>query len=138
MARFDERGADVEGVGFVQHRLDQAFHRVLGRAEGSQSRHAEGAARAAEDQVAAAASGVVVRVGAFAEVGEGELDDVECTPEIGLELVPDLVVVLVFARTNHAVARTVRYDVHPAPMFQALLEDGVDGRANTDVAEEGK
>ena len=62
----------------------------------------------------------------------------ERAPEVGLELVPDLVVVLVLAGADDAVAGAVGDDVHACPMFQALSEDGVDGRADADVAEEGE
>ena len=53
MARFDEGGFDVESVGFVKHAFDQAFDGVFGGAVGTQARHSEGTARAAEDEVAA-------------------------------------------------------------------------------------
>lgn len=53
MTRFDERGYDVESVGFVQHAFDQTFDGVFGGAVGTQSGHAEGTACAAENEVAA-------------------------------------------------------------------------------------
>ena len=125
--RFDERGADVESIGLVEHRLNQPFHCILGSAERAQSGHTQRAGRATEDQVSAPASAFAVGVGPFPEVGEGELDDVECAPEGRLELVPDLIVVLIFTGANDAVARAISYDVHSSPMFQTLFEDGVDG-----------
>ena len=127
VARFDEGGADVEGVGLVQHALDQSLHRVFGGAEWAQSWDTQGAGCAAEDQVSPSASAVAVGVGPFAEVWEGELDYVEGAPEIRFELVSDLIVILVFASTDDAVARAISYDVHPPPVFQALCEDVIDG-----------
>lgn len=41
-----------------------------------------------------------------AEVGEGELEDVQGAEEVCVELVAEVVVVLVFACAYHAVSRT--------------------------------
>lgn len=79
VARLDQRRFDVEHVDLVQHRLDEPFDGVLGRAVGPQPRHAERAGRRGEDEVAA------VRLGA--EVGQGELQDVEGAEDVGRELV---------------------------------------------------
>lgn len=53
VARLDQRRFDVEHVDLVQHRLDEPFDGVLGRAVGPQPRHAERAGRRGEDEVAA-------------------------------------------------------------------------------------
>lgn len=127
VAGFDECSADVEGVCLIQHRLNQPLHSVFGSTEWPQSRNSQRAARTAEYQITPSASTFTVGVGSFAEVRERELDNVECTPEIRLELISDLIIILVFASANHAIARAIGYDVHPSPMFQALCEDGVDG-----------
>ena len=123
---FDERGADVEGVGFVEHRLDQTFHSVLGSTERPQAWNPKGATRAAENQIPPSASTLAIGVGSFAEIRKRKLDYVEGAPKVGLKLVPDLIVILIFASANHTIAGAIGYDVNPAPMFQALFEDGVD------------
>jgi len=63
------------------------------------------------------------------------LQDVQRAPEVGLELVADLVVVLIFARADDAVAGAVGDDVHAAPVGERCFEDGVDGLPDADVAE---
>ena len=57
-------------------------------------------------------------------------------PEVGLELVADVKVVLIFAGADDAVAGGVRDDVDAAPVGEGGLEDGIDGLADADVAEE--
>ena len=126
VAGFDKRGADVKGVGFVEHRLNQSFHGVLGSTKWPQAWNPKGTARATEDQIPPSASALAIGVGPFAEISKGKLDYVEGAPEIGLELVSDLIVILVFASTNYTIAGAIGYDVNPAPMFQALFEDGID------------
>ena len=51
----------------------------------------------------------------------------ECAPEIGLELVPDLVIILIFAGPDDAVTGAIGNDIYSSPMFQALGKDCVDG-----------
>lgn len=114
-ARLDERRLDVEQVDLVRHGLDEALDGVLGRAVGAEPGHAEGAARRAEDEVAPRAL--------RAEVRQRRLDDVQRAHEVGLELVPDLVLVLVLARPDHAVAAAVRDDVDAAEALERLLDD---------------
>ncbi|KAL8912368.1 MAG: hypothetical protein Q9172_007513 [Xanthocarpia lactea] len=73
-----------------------------------------------------------------AEVGETGMEDIEGAQEVGLELVADVIVVLVFARADDTVAGAVGDDVDAAPVVDRLLDHVVDGRADADVAEEGK
>lgn len=101
----DQTGFDAERVDLVEHALDQAFGRVLGRAVRAQARDAERAGRRREDDVAA---GWLVVIRALrclrAEERQRELDDVQGADEVGLELGADVVVVLVFAGADDAVA----------------------------------
>lgn len=108
MPGLDERGFDVEGVDFVQHALYQSLHRIFGSAKGPQARDAESTRRAAEDKVATTLL--------LAEIGQAELQDVERAEEVGLELVADLVVVLVFGGADDAVAGAGRDDVDATPV----------------------
>lgn len=57
-------------------------------------------------------------------------------PEVGLELIPYLIFILIFTRANDAVAAAIGYYVHFAPVREGGLEHGVDGFADADVAEE--
>lgn len=59
-------------------------------------------------------------------------------PEVGLKLVSDLEVVLVFTRADDAVARGIGDNVDSGPVREGGLEDSVDGVADADVAEEGE
>lgn len=113
VARLDQRGLDIEDVDLVQHALDQALDGVLGRAIGPQAGHAERARGGREDQVAA--------VGLGAEVREGELQDVEGAEHVGRELVAQVVVVLVFAGADDAVACAVCNYVNASPSLYALF-----------------
>lgn len=108
MPGLDKRGFDVEGVDFVQHALYQSLHRILGGAKRAQARNAEGARCAAEDEVATTVL--------LSEIGQAELEDVERAKEIGLELVADLIVVLVFGGADDAVASAGCDDVDVAPV----------------------
>lgn len=60
------------------------------------------------------------------EVGQAGMDDVEGAEEVGLELVSDVVVVLVFAGANDAVACAIGDDIDAAPVGDGLLDHGVD------------
>ena len=107
MPDLDERGPDVEGVGLVEHGLDQAFDGVFSCAVRAESGNAQGSRSAAEDQVAASTTAGAAAAGrgrrpARAKVRQGELNDVEGADEVGLELGADLVVVLVLTRSDHA------------------------------------
>ena len=135
MARLHERGFDIERVDFIQHALDQSLDRVLGGAEGAQTRHAERAAGAAENEISAPVAGRGIPL---AEIGQRELEDVQCAPEIGLELVADLEFVLVFAGADDAVAGAVGDYVDAGPVRDASFENRVYGFADADVAEEGE
>jgi hypothetical protein len=89
MAWFHERGFDVEDVDFVEHGLYQPLDGVLCSAIRTQTGHAKGAGGRGEDEVAAVFLG--------AEVWERELDYVEGAEEVGVELVAQVVVILIFA-----------------------------------------
>lgn len=93
MSRFYQRSFDVEAVYFVKHGFDETLNGILGRAVGAQTRYAKSSGGGREDEVAA---GVL-----SAKVREGELNDVESAEKVGVELVPEVVVVLVFARTDY-------------------------------------
>lgn len=137
MAGLHKRSLDIERIDFIQYALDKALDRVLGRAERPKTGNAEGAARAAEDEIAAAVVAGALGV-ALAEIGQRELDDVQGAPEVGLELVADLVFVLVFAGADDAVAGAVGDYVDARPVRDAGFEDRVDGFADAHVAEEGE
>lgn len=123
---FDERGFDVEGVGFVEHALHETFYCVLRRAVRSQARDAEGARGAAEDEVTTAYEFRLFWALVFLfEIGGGRLvtspkvrqtgmDDVYSADEVGLELAADVVVILVLAGADDAVAGAVGDDVDAA------------------------
>ena len=104
MAWFYERGFDPESVDFVEHALDQAFCGVLGCAVRSQAWDAEGAGGGGEDEEAAGVLAFFAQGGLFSEVGQGELDDVQCAEEVRLELRAQVAGVLVFAGGYYAVA----------------------------------
>ena len=89
----DERGFDVEGVRLVKHALDEAFYGGFGGAVRCETRDAEGAGGGGEDEVAA-------RDGVSAEVGQGELYNVQGAQEVGFELIKEVVLGLVF-RCGH-------------------------------------
>lgn len=130
VARLDEGGFDVVLVDFVEHAFDESLDGELGRAVGPEARHAQRAAGGGEDEVAALL--------ALAEVGEGELDDVQGAHEVGLELVADLELVLVLAGADDAVAGADGDDVDAFEAGHAFVDDGLDGLADAHVAEEAE
>ena len=73
-----------------------------------------------------------------AEVGKTGMEDIEGAEEVGLELVADVIVVLVFAGADDAVTGAVGDDVDAAPVIDRLLDHVVNGRADAHVAEEGQ
>ena len=94
MSRLHQRSFYVEAVYLVEHRLDETLNSILGRAVGPQARYAKGSSGRGEDEVAAGVLGAKVR--------ERELDDVESAEEVGIELVTEVVVILIFARADYA------------------------------------
>ena len=70
------------------------------------------------------------------KIGEAGTEDVDGAEEIGLELIADVVVVLIFACTNNAVAGAVGDDVDTAPVCDGSLDHVFDRGAYSDVAEE--
>lgn len=150
MPWLDERGFDVKGVGFVEHAFDETFDGVLGGTVGPQARDAEGAGRAAEDEVAPSYRLLRLfralvflfhpcgrRAGrAGSEVGQAGVEDVDGSEEVGLELIADVVIVLIFAGTDDAVAGADGDDIDAAEMGNGLLDHSVHSGADADVAEE--
>lgn len=61
------------------------------------------------------------------EIGEAGAEDVDGAEEVSLELVADVVVVLVFACADDAVAGAVGDDVDAAPVGDGLLDHIFDG-----------
>lgn len=100
MPRLHERGFDIPGINFVEHAFNESFDGIFGRAKGSETGCTERAGGAAEDEEAAGALG--------AEVGQGELQDVEGAVEVCFELRAQFVVGLVFAGAYYAVACAAR------------------------------
>lgn len=96
----DEGGLYAVDVGFIKHALDQTLDSVFGGAVRGHAGDAEGAGGGGEDEVAA---WYVV----CAKVGEGELDDVEGSEEVGGELVEEVVFGLVFCRCDDALEGSV-------------------------------
>lgn len=78
MSWFHECGFDPEGVDFVEHTLDQALSGVFGCAVRSQAWDAEGAGGGGEDEEAACVLAFFAQGGLFPEIGEGELDYIQC------------------------------------------------------------
>ncbi len=138
MSRFDERGEDAERRGFIEHTLNQSLHSVLCSAKRSQAWHTQRSRCAAKDKIPPADFAPPIVTTALAKVRQRQLNDVEGAPEVRLELVPDLIFVLIFTRTDHAVAGAIGYDVNAAPVGEGYLVDGGDRFANTDVAEQGE
>ncbi|KAI4268840.1 MAG: hypothetical protein LQ337_007609, partial [Flavoplaca oasis] len=63
-------------------------------------------------------------------------EDIDCTEEIGLELIADIVLVLILTCADNAVARAIGDDVDAAPMGDGSLNHVFDRGAYADVAEE--
>lgn len=61
------------------------------------------------------------------EIGEAGAEDVDGAEKVGLELVADVVVVLVLACADDAVAGAVGDDVDAAPVGDGPLDDIFDG-----------
>ena len=135
MSRLHERSFYIKRIDLIQHTLNESLNRILRRTKGSKARHTQRATRAAEDEIPPAFPSLRVTL---PEIRKRELDDVECAPEVGLELVADLVFVLVFAGADNAVAGAVGDDVDARPVRDAGLNDGANGVADADVAEKGK
>ena len=135
MSRLYKCSLNIECIDLIQHTLDKSLDRIFGRTKGSEARYTERATRAAEDKISPAFPRLRV---ALAEIRERELDDVERAPEVRLELVADLVFILVLAGADDAVAGTIGDDVEARPVRDAGLDDGANGIADADVAEEGE
>jgi hypothetical protein len=101
---FYEGGFDSESVDFVEHAFYQAFGGVFSRAVRTETRDAEGAGSRRENEVAAGVGAFPAFGSLLAEVGEGEVEDVEGTEEVGVELGAQIEGVLVFAGADYAVA----------------------------------
>lgn len=127
---FDERGLDVERICFIQHSLDEALDGIFAGAVGPQARHAQSAGRRAEDQIP---PGLLPP-----EVGQRRVDDVQRAHEVGLELVAQIVLVLVLARPDDAVARAVCDHVDAAKLVHDLPEDAIDRLPRAHVAQEAQ
>lgn len=69
------------------------------------------------------------------EVGQASVDDVDGAEEVCLELVADVVVILVFAGADDAVAGAVGDDVHTAPVGKGLLHNVFNSGSDAYVAE---
>lgn len=120
----------MEGIRFIQHGLDEALDGVLAGAVGPQAGHAQGAGRGAEDEVAA---GLLAP-----EVGQRGVDDVQRAHEVGLELVAQIVLVLVLARADDAVARAVCDHVDAPQLVHNVPEDAIDRLPRAHVAQQAQ
>lgn len=69
------------------------------------------------------------------EIRQAGVEDVDGAEEVCLELVADIVVILVFAGSNDAVAGTIGDDVDAAKVVDRLLDHGIDSGSDADVAE---
>ncbi|KAI4144252.1 MAG: hypothetical protein L6R39_004260, partial [Caloplaca ligustica] len=114
------------------------------------ARHAEGAGCAAEYEISPSDWvplllfwAPVLRFEAMgrgqvtgAEIRQAGVDDVEGAEEVGLELVADVVVVLVFTGADDAIAGAVGDDVDAAEVGDGLLDHGIDCGSDADITEE--
>lgn len=130
MPRLHKRPLDIKTVHLVQHTLHQPLNRILRRTIRPQPWHAQRARRRAENQIPARAP--------FPKMRQRQLNHVQRAGEIGLELVPDVEFVLVLAGADHAVAGAIGDDVNATEARDGLVDDGLDGFARADVAEQAE
>ena len=74
----------------------------------------------------------------LSKIRQRTLHDIQHSKVIHLELFPDVVLILIFRRSNDTIATTINDDVDAAEMGDYGGDGALDGFADADVAGEGK
>ena len=128
MSRFNKGGFDIKTIHLVEHTLHQPLDGIFRRTIRSQPGHPQRSRRRTENQVPPRAP--------LAEMRQRQLNHIQRAGEVGLELIPNIILVLVLAGADDAVAGAIGDHVDASEALDGALDDSLDGFADSYVAEE--